>query len=68
MTELGSYRPTSRRSAPPPTARRPSSPAPRPVAQPSTHAPYAVLVGILSIASTSIALFDLYLFAAGLSG
>jgi hypothetical protein len=67
MTELGVYRPTSRRaSAPPPTARRLSSPAPRPVIQLSTHAPYAVLVGCLSIASTSIALFDLYLFAAGL--
>jgi hypothetical protein len=66
MTELGSYRPTSRRSAPPPTARRLSAPAQRPVIQASTHAPYAVLVGSLSIASTLIAFFDLYLLAAGL--
>jgi hypothetical protein len=66
MTGLGTHRPPSRRSAPPPTARRLSSPAPRPVVQPSTHAPYAVLVGCLSIASTLIAFFDLYLFAAGL--
>jgi hypothetical protein len=68
MTDLGSFSSISRRaSAPPPTARRPSSMAPRPVTPPSTRAPYAGLVGILSIASTSIALFDLYLFAAGLS-
>lgn len=35
-----------------------------PQSSPQTN--YAVLVGILSISSTSIALFDLYLFAVGL--
>jgi hypothetical protein len=38
----------------------------RPVDRSTPQTNYAVLVGILSIASTSIALFDLYLFAVGL--
>jgi hypothetical protein len=60
MSDLGFLSSSSRRAtAPPPTT-------PRPVAQPGTPTPYALLVGILSIASTSIALFDLWFFAAGL--
>jgi hypothetical protein len=38
----------------------------RPAARPGTKVPYAVIVGVLTVASTSVAVFDLCLFAAAL--